>query len=261
MKTSILSSESDRIAEPSTVDQGAYVGALEIVAHDMRGPLANLSILIEGMARNSQSGALDRVVANVQSAERVMQKLDEMLHAVLERARINGDPLSFIPQKVDLVEIIEQAAALNLPLAQSRWVRLHTICATPLEVTGDRQLLFELVDNLITNAVKYTRPGGLVVCEAAPARDGGIVVRISDEGPGFTDADRKQAFQPFKRLSAKSGTEKQSMGLGLWIARLIAKRHGGSIIAENRPDGEGAVFSLRLPGATKKQERTDTAEH
>lgn len=255
MSTMIQRSKTKHIAHFPAPAQGAHIGALEIVAHDMRGPLANLAMLIEGMAANSRSGAHHRVVKGAHSAENVIQRLNEMLGAVLERARTGGDPLSFVPTNVDLANVVEQAATLNQPFAQSRWVRVHTYCVEPLHVTGDKQLLFEAIDNLISNAIKYTRPRSLVVCEAGPAQDGGVVVRISDAGPGLTDADRVRAFRPFTKLSAQPDAGTKSTGLGLWIARLIAKRHGGRIEATNRPDGEGAIFSLHLPNRKKSSEQ------
>ncbi len=255
MSTMVQRSKTENIAHFPAPTHGPHIGALEIVAHDMRGPLASLAMLVEGMTTDSRSGNHDRVAKGANSAEKVIQQLDELLGAILERARTGGDPLSFIPIQVDLADVVEQAAALNRPFAESRCVRVHSYCVEPLHVVGDKQLLFEAIHNLISNAVKFTEPGSLVICEAGPAQDGGIIVRISDNGPGLTNADRARAFRPFTRLSARPDTGTPSTGLGLWITRLIAKRHNGRVEAANRPDGEGAIFSLHLPAGHETPNR------
>ncbi|MEW5964064.1 MAG: HAMP domain-containing sensor histidine kinase [Pseudomonadota bacterium] len=227
-------------------EDAAQVGVLTIVAHDMRGPLANLSLLLEGIAAYSAAGAPERVAASLETAEAVVSHLDAMLSALLERARSAKDPLAFRPRPVDVLDVLEMAAGLNEATAAAKSIRLHTYGVEPLVARGDHRLLLEAIDNLIGNAIKHTRPGGSVVCEAAIS-GGEAVVRVIDEGPGLTEADLARAFRPFTRLSATGDGSRASHGLGLWIVRLIAERHGGSIEAENRRDGRGAEFTIRLP--------------
>lgn len=222
------------------------VSVLTIVAHDMRGPLANLSLLLEGIAAYSAAGASERVAASLETAEAVVTHLDAMLSALLERARTAKDPLAFRPRPVDVLDVLEMAAGLNEAAATAKSVQLHTYGDEPLVARGDHRLLLEAIDNLIGNAIKHTRPGGSVVCEAAVS-GGEAVVRVVDEGPGLTEADLARAFRPFTRLSATGDGSRASHGLGLWIVRLIAERHGGSIEAGNRRDGRGAAFTIRLP--------------
>lgn len=232
-------------AIPRQVD-GGHVGVLTIVAHDMRGPLANLALLLEGVAAYSEAGACDRVAASLATAEAVIAHLDGMLAALLERARSAKDPLAFLPKHVDLLDIVEMAAALNEPAAAAKSVRIHTYGVEPLSARGDHSLLLEAVDNLIGNAVKHTRAGGSIVCEAAVIR-GEAVIRVIDEGPGLSEVDLARAFRPFTRLSSVGDGSRTSHGLGLWIVRLIVERHRGSVDADNRRDGRGAEFSIRLP--------------
>jgi signal transduction histidine kinase len=241
-----LETAADCRAEQLHAEDAAQVGVLTIVAHDMRGPLANLSLLLEGIAAYSAAGANERVAASLETAEAVVTHLDAMLSALLERARSARDPLAFRPRPVDVLDVLEMAAGLNEAAASAKSIRLHTYGVEPLVARGDHHLLLEAIDNLIGNAIKHTRPGGSVVCEAALG-GGEAVVRIIDEGPGLTEADLVRAFRPFTRLSAAGDGARASHGLGLWIVRLIAERHGGSVEAENRRDGRGAEFTIRLP--------------
>ncbi|NRG19150.1 HAMP domain-containing histidine kinase [Rhizobiales bacterium] len=225
----------------------AYGNALSIVAHDLRGPLANLAILVEDISQNLQAQTQPRIARNAAKAEGIIRQLNKMLGAVLWRAREGRDPLACELRLVDPLEILQLAVSVNQPLARRRSIGFLCRAVEPVSVLGDQQLLFEAFDNLIGNAIKHTRAGGTVICEAGPTGDGGVYVHIGDEGPGFTASDLARAFNPFTRLSSRAQASGQSTGLGLWITRLIVERHGGRIEARNRPDGAGAMLSVRLP--------------
>lgn len=228
-------------------DLNAYGNALSIVAHDLRGPLANLAILVEDISQNLQAQTQPRIARNAAKAEGIIRQLNKMLGAVLWRAREGRDPLACELRLVDPLEILQLAVSVNQPLARRRSVGFLCRAVEPVSVLGDQQLLFEAFDNLIGNAVRHSRPGSTVVCETGSTEEGGVFVRIGDEGPGFTASDLARAFNPFTRLSSRAGSNEQSTGLGLWITRLIVERHGGRIEARNRPGGAGAMLSVLLP--------------
>ena len=234
----------DDDAPPST---DAYANTLAIVVHDLRGPLTNLSVLLEDIHRTATADGKARLAGNAGKAERIVGQLGRMLGAVLERARKNRDPLACDPVRVNLVEILALAVAVNRPYAALRSIELRLDAAEPVMVLGDQELLFEAFDNLIGNAVDHAYAGTTIDCEAGPAEDGMAEVRISDEGPGFAAGAIARAFRPFTSLSTRPDGPEGSTGLGLWITRLIAERHGGSVDARNRSGGAGAVLTLQLP--------------
>ena len=229
---------------PSAPD--AFGNALSIVAHDLKGPLANLALLIEDIARSAEDGGQTRIMRKAGSADRIIGQMSRMLSAVLKRARDGRDPLSGTMAPVNLIEVLQLAFAVNQPAARRKSITFRCLAIDPLPVQGDAELLFEAFDNLIGNAVRHSPEGGTITCETGPADDGSIQVRIGDEGPGFKAADLLRAFRPFVGFSAKAGGGQGSSGLGLWITRLIAERHGGQVSARNRPEG-GAEMTLRLP--------------
>lgn len=233
-------------------DADAFHNALSIVAHDLKGPLANLSLIVEDISRNAPEGSRERIERNAERADLIIGQLSNMLSALLVRARDGRDPLSCEPAPVNLVEVLELAFAVNQPNARQKSIRFRCHAFDDVTVLGDQELLFEAFDNLIGNAVKHTREGGMITCETGPAEGGRIAVRISDEGPGFRASDLLRAFRPFTRLSAKAKNGERSDGLGLWITRLIAERHGGRIEARNRQDRAGAELTLWLPAAGKQ---------
>ncbi|WP_299818735.1 sensor histidine kinase KdpD [uncultured Roseibium sp.] len=225
----------------------AFGNALSIVAHDLKGPLANLALLVEDISRSAEDGAVPRIARKAESADRIIGQMSLMLSAVLERARNGRDPLSGTMAIVNLVEVLQLAFAVNQPAARRKSITFRCLAIDPLIVRGDQELLFEAFDNLIGNAVRHSPEGGTITCETGPADEGWLQVRISDAGSGFKAADLLRAFRPFVSLSGIPAGGKGSSGLGLWITRLIAERHGGRVSAHNHPDRGGAVMTVRLP--------------
>ena len=224
----------------------ALLNALTIIAHDLRGPLANLSILLELIETYVQMQAYDRLRHSTKKAQAMIEALDALLCGILQRVRETGDPLAFKPVLVDLADIVNSAVEQNRPLAASRNVGIECSGAQAFALHGDKRLLIEAVDNFAGNAVKHTPEASIVTCEVVPkGRD--VVVRISDEGQGLTELDLKRAFRPFATLSAKYKGKGASFGLGLWIVRLIAERHGGHVDVTTKGPRLGASFELHLP--------------
>ncbi len=240
--------------EPETEvrDTDAFQNALSIVAHDLKGPLANLSLIVEDISRNAPDGSRERIERNADKADLIIGQLSRMLSALLVRARDGRDPLSCERAPVNLVEVLELALSVNQPYARQKSIRFRCRAFDDVTVLGDQELLFEAFDNLIGNAVKHTKEGGTITCETGPAEDGRLYVSICDEGPGFRASDLLRAFRPFTRLSAKAKSGARSNGLGLWITRLIAERHGGRVEARNRQDNAGAELTLWLPAVGKR---------
>lgn len=230
-------------------DSNAYGRTLSIVAHDLRGPLANLSLLIEDIAQCATWEGQPAIANNAAKADRILQHLTGSLSALVRRGKQGRDPLSCVMRPVDLTEVLALAVAVNQPLARRHAVSLEIVSLSPCLICGDAELLFEAFDNLIGNAVRHSPDDGTVLCAISREDDGNVSVRISDQGQGFTAADLARAFRPFTQLSAKAARPGPSSGLGLWIARLIAERHGGKIAAQNGggSSNRGAVLTVRLP--------------
>jgi signal transduction histidine kinase len=113
----------------------------------------------------------------------------------------------------------------------------------PIPVVGDALRLSQVVVNLVSNALKFTKQGSVTV-EVVRA-DGRAVVRVSDTGEGFAPEDLPRLFRPFAQLHRGRG----GSGLGLYISRAIVEQHGGTIEAASRGPGTGATFAFTLPCA------------
>lgn len=223
------------IARQQLASQPETIGKF---AHDLRGPLANLSLLVEAIEARGRATGDDKTALLAERAVGSIDRLDGMIRAVLARTDAGKDDLDFDPQPVSLPDVVEMAAALNQPLAEHNGVRLHCYLVEPLVVMGDADLLMRAVDNLLTNAIKFSPRGGMVICQLGSIGSE-AVIRIEDEGPGIA--------QGAVRSTTKARGPLGSHGLGLSIVQQIVGRHGATLTAENSPRGRGAVLTLRIP--------------
>lgn len=231
-----------------TVASSQQVSALTLLAHDLRGPLANIGLLLEAIASETEHGNNPLVAAKARHAELVAQRMAALLTSVLERARASCDPLEPRFETFNLERIVEAACRLNGPAAERAEVRVHTSSIARSFAIGDPQLILEVLDNLIGNAIKHSQAGGRIDCDVH-LKDGLAIIAISDEGSGLTDEDVRRLFCPFTSLGRPSCGNQSSCGLGLWICRLIVDSHDGSIGAAPRTDRSGTVFTITIPAA------------
>jgi signal transduction histidine kinase len=233
-------------AERATVEELRRLSSLRadfvsMVSHELRSPMA----AVIGSARTLQARwrelrpeqreAFLAVIADETT------RLAALVGDVLDTSRIEAGTFGYRFDDVDLAEVLRDSVAAA-EIGQDE-VQLTTELPTALPmVRGDAERLRQLVDNLISNAIKYSDSGGEVRVEAG-ADDGHVVVHVRDSGPGIRQEHHAQIFEKFGRAA---GSAKPGTGLGLFLSRSFAEAHGGSLDVESTP-GEGAVFTLRLP--------------
>jgi len=224
---------------------------LSIASHELRTPLTALQLQLESLEEQTAASP-PKLVAKVAGAVRSTQRLGVLIDSLLDVSRIATGQLHLDPKPLDLRAMSEQvldtlhdsAARAAAPLS------LHV----DGEAAGmwDRTRIEQLLMNLLANAIKY---GAGRPIDVTLSRDGDhAVVVVRDRGPGIDPADMHRIFGRFER--ATSVRHHGGFGLGLYVAREIARAHGGSIAVDNAPDG-GARFTVRLPvaGPQAKSER------
>ncbi|HUP33577.1 MAG TPA: ATP-binding protein [Gaiellaceae bacterium] len=234
-------------AERATAEELRRLSSLRadfvsLVSHELRSPMA----AVIGSARTlqqrwrelrpEQREAFLAVIADETT------RLAALVGEVLDTSRIEAGTFSYHFSDVDLAEVVRDSVAAA-ELGQDE-VGFTADLAPSLGVRGDADRLRQLVDNLISNAIKYSDSGGEVRVEAH-ADDGHVIVRVRDLGPGILPEHQGQIFEKFGRVA---GSAKPGTGLGLFLSRSFAEAHGGSLAVESHP-GEGATFTLRLPAA------------
>ena len=142
-------------------------------------------------------------------------------------------------------ELVEESRAEFASVAAARAIELDAIAPERLELDGDREALRRALANLLDNALRHT-PTGSKVTISVRAAAAGILLEVTDEGPGLDAAEQEKVFERFWRADGARGRNGGGSGLGLAIVKRIAEAHGGSVSISSNP-GEGATFALELP--------------
>jgi signal transduction histidine kinase len=202
-------------------DPAMMVGA---VAHDLRAPLSRIRFRLE---RNAVGGRAQMLAD--------LEQMDRMIGGVLEFARAGRTSASR-----ELVELRSVLECVTDAAAVGGDVRLKD--GPPMLVRGDPLELSRLFANLVDNALKYGRAARLRAAVSGAA----VLVEIQDDGPGIAPEDLDRVFTPFFRTVAAQGLDVRGVGLGLSVARSIARAHGGDVVLDQRP-GAGLRAVVRLP--------------
>ncbi|MEW5965163.1 MAG: phosphate regulon sensor histidine kinase PhoR [Pseudomonadota bacterium] len=220
-------------------------------SHELRTPLASLRGFLETMqgAAKDDPEARQRFLAIMQQqAERMSRLIDDLLSLGRIEMREHVPPKG----EVDLAGLVSEVSRNLAALAASADVRIELEQARgPLRVVGDRDELFQVVQNLMQNAIKYGRPGGRV--RARLGRDNASVsLAVEDDGVGIDPVHLPRLTERFYRVNAKDSRERGGTGLGLAIVKHIVNRHQGQLRIESVP-GRGSTFTVRLPAAHADQ--------
>ncbi|HKG91599.1 MAG TPA: ATP-binding protein [Gemmatimonadaceae bacterium] len=221
---------------------------LAVMSHELRTPLnaiAGYVELIELEVHGPVTGAQREALRRVQKSQRHLLGL---INGVLNYARIETGTVRFELAPVPVDETLATCEALIAPQASARGLRLDFPgCDPALAIHGDMEKVRQIVLNLLTNAVKFTEPGG-TVSMTGEARDGTVLVRVADTGCGIADDKQQAIFEPFVQVDVRLTRTQEGVGLGLAISRDLARGMGGELTVESTV-GAGSTFTLSLPRA------------
>lgn len=213
------------------------------VSHELRTPLTSISGYVELLKedeiddeRRDYLGIVER------NADRLLGLVSDLLFS----ARLQDGRLELERTDVDLTRIVADAVASARPRADAAQVTLRLQSEEVPAVSGEPDRLAQLLDNLVSNAIKFTPPGGVVEVRLF-ARRGNACVQVSDTGIGIPEEERERLFERFFRSQTALERQIQGTGLGLYISKAIVEAHGGRIGVRS-DDGQGTTFVVELPG-------------
>jgi signal transduction histidine kinase len=221
---------------------------LNVASHELRGPLGVVNGYMS-MVGDGSFGTIDSVDMR-RVAPVVAQKVAEMntlVNEMLDTARLEESRLSLSLSTFDLGALVERAVEAVTPLASEKHEVLYTTPRPAITVTGDEVRTAIVVTNLLHNAVKYSPSGGVVQIFVALDGDNALV-SVWDHGLGISADDMPRLFSRFGRVVTRENSNIPGTGLGLYLARELARLHGGDIMVRSSP-GKGSVFTLVLPVA------------
>jgi signal transduction histidine kinase len=215
------------------------------VSHELRTPLTSTIGFLKTVERSDVD--LDDetqreliAIARVQ-AERLARLVDDLLFF----AQVENGGIRLAKGSVDVAMLAEECVRAAKPLAREKEVGLELVAEPLPQLRGDRARIAQLLDNLVSNALKFTPPGGHVEVLVG-ANDAEVRVEVSDSGIGIPAAEQPQLFDRFFRASAAVENAIAGTGLGLPIAKAIVDAHGGAISVESG-EGRGTTVVVRFP--------------
>ena len=215
-------------------------------SHELKTPLMVLRAGVERALVHP--GVPAEILQSLDETLAQINQMSEMVENLLTLARADEGRAPLAVEKSDLRELIGDVAETAGMLGESGDITVRSeIPDQPVTMSVDRHRIREMLLNLVTNAIKYTPPGGTVSLSLTQ-EDGAVVFTVADTGIGIAPGDLPHIFERFWRADpARSRTgDRPGTGLGLAITKWIAEAHGGSITVQSRP-GRGSVFTVRLP--------------
>ncbi len=219
-----------------------YKGFVSMVSHQFRTPLSIVDSSAQRMIRRGEAMDEAEIRERAGKIRTAALRLTRLVSSTLNAAKIDAGQIDVVMRRCDLRKLIVEACERQKEAASPREFQLD-LGALPGSVLCDPLLVDQIVANLLSNAVKYS-PASSPVEVGAVVDDGWIRVSVSDRGVGIPPEERSKLFERFFRASTSAGIE--GTGIGLHVARTIARLHGGDVEAQPR-EGGGSTFILSLP--------------
>jgi PAS domain S-box-containing protein len=217
-----------------------------LVSHELRTPLTSIRGYLELLldeARDAGLGATHVDWLNI--IDRNAVRLLRLVEDLLLKAQDAAGTIALDRTDVDISAVVEHCIQVGGPVAKARGIALHGESEELAPVSGDPVRLGQVIDNLVSNALKFTPPGGRVDVRAY-SHEAGIRIEVADTGVGIPEAEQHRLFERFYRTSQAESEAVPGAGLGLSIAKAIVEGHGGAISCRSS-DGVGTTLVVELP--------------
>jgi two-component system, OmpR family, sensor histidine kinase SenX3 len=222
--------------------QDAFINA---VTHELKTPVASIRLYLETLQTRAvdEDKRKDFYRIMLEDSDRLLETIEQ----ILRTGRIGHASRKPTLSRIDLSGLVQECVARaraihNLPADALRFEP-----GSPMTILADLDEVRAAVSNLVDNAVKYSGSTVNVTVAITPVNNKFVSLRVSDEGMGVPKAELKQIFKRFYRARGPSASRVAGTGLGLYIVRSVAKRHGGLAWAESEGPGRGSTFVLQLP--------------
>jgi len=231
-----VAEDARRDAENATRSKTQFFAA---ASHDLRQPLQAIGIYVSLLRKRAQ-GPIEPLVANLSSA---VESLSKLVEELLEISRLDSGAIQPRVQQVLLDEMFRSLEQEFMPQAAAKGLSLR-VRRSGLAIDSDQLLLLRVLRNLLANAIKYTKRGGVLL--ASRKRGAQVSIGVWDTGPGIHKQELDRVFEEFYRGASSRGQEKGGFGLGLSIVKRICGVLGHALIVTTRP-GTGTVFRVEVP--------------
>ncbi|HWL18242.1 MAG TPA: HAMP domain-containing sensor histidine kinase, partial [Bradyrhizobium sp.] len=194
----------------------------------------------------STSASKDSITSQIDHIRDATKRLTSMVDHLISDAMADAFDITIRREPVDIAALVSEVADANQPLAVNKQQSITVSAPSNIVTMCDTDRIREAIDNLVSNAIKYSPIGGRISVVVTHEEDS-TVIRVVDEGAGLSPEDLGRLFGRFQRLSAKPTAGESSTGLGLSIVKRIIDMHGGEVAANSDGPGKGSTFTIVLP--------------
>jgi signal transduction histidine kinase len=218
------------------------------MSHELRTPLNAIAGYADLLLLGVRGALSGEARADVERMRRSGQHLLSLINDILNFAKVEAGHLKYQMEPVPVAGLLADLEALVTPQVAQRRLAYVSVPGPRLHAWADGEKARQVVLNLVTNAIKFTEPGGTITVSYEGAEDGGVRIRVRDTGRGIPPEQIGRIFDPFVQVDRHlTADSQQGVGLGLAISRDLARGMGGDLGVESTP-GVGSTFTLRLPG-------------
>jgi two-component system sensor histidine kinase/response regulator len=220
---------------------------LSLISHDLRNPLTALLASSARLSDDPESLSSRQIKQFAQIIHRTSHRLLAQLNEVIEWAKKQSEKTNFNPEEIHLFQGVTESLDLLKPNARQKDIKLENKTPKDIYVKADSLMLRSIVQNVVTNAIKYTPQGGSVIINAKP--NGKMVcIFVEDSGVGMTTEIKEQLFKKVNNPSLSGTNNETGSGLGLLLVNDFVAQHGGTIDVESTV-GTGTTFKFTIPAA------------
>jgi signal transduction histidine kinase len=218
-----------------------------IIAHDLRVPFTGLIGMTQIFSDHLADFSRDEIQEGLNSLQLTSQTVYTLLENLLTWSRLQRDAVEFFPQDIFLEDIASINIELLTTTASQKQISLTSSVPEETQAYADQNMIDTVIRNLMSNAIKFTEPGGTIEVSAATNEDEDIVVvAVSDNGVGISEEDVKKLFRIDVKYSQPGTAGEPGTGLGLVLCKELVEKNGGTIWVESE-EGKGATFRFTIP--------------
>ncbi|KOY84565.1 hypothetical protein AD998_20465 [bacterium 336/3] len=215
-----------------------------MITHDVRNAVCNIPTLVDII--KEQKGNPDEIEQVWDMIKCAADKSMQAVDSFLTYAKNLSVDIIYRFEPFDFSELTNRVVSTNKVLASKKQQKIESSVEANIHVNGDKTRLLELIDNFLSNAIKYS-PRGKNITVILEKKGEKVILEVKDKGQGMTIEDMNNAFKRFSKLSAIPTGNEVSTGLGLWIAKEIAESHGGNVKVKSKGKDKGTIFTIELP--------------
>lgn len=220
---------------------------VHMVSHNLKNPLTAIKLWVDVLTKSADRLPLEMLHVKLQNIRNMAVRMTDTINKFLDVEKFDTEGVILQMNSIDLVALVEGQMGFLKESAGKKSIRLILDCPyQKLHVQGDESAINDIIENLISNAIKYSHPETTTTVRLRKTPES-ICLDVQDEGVGFSSAEADKLFKKFSKLEALPTSKESSHGLGLYITHRLVKKLGGTISASSPGPGQGSTFRVELP--------------